>query len=342
VVTSAAVKSPWCLAEVAIALSRGSRLLPGRAESGVNHPLLGSAQYADLSVDSTAGRAGLVEALRRVDAVGGFGWPDDLSPFPGLRPFDVEQHRVFLGRVGETEELAELLRSSAKQAKAAMLLVIGPSGCGKSSLVRAGLLPVMAEEPGWLTLPPILPGADPVAALARELAAAARRSNLDWTVEHVYRVLDKRGLVGCADELLLAHPDGPLRRLLLVVDQCEDCTPLGHWQPPASHDPSRAAASTSTAWLWPVTAWRALPVVRSQICTCPPVSAEASQDPSAVTTNALTPRVSAASTSAACARTATNPSRSPTYSTNTCHHRPTGLKTRQNRASTKPGAIQFR
>jgi WD40 repeat protein/energy-coupling factor transporter ATP-binding protein EcfA2 len=220
VVTSAAVESPWCSAEVGIALSRGSRLLPVRAEAGVNHPLLRSAQYTDLT--STAGRAALVEALRQVDAAGGLGWPDDRSPFPGLRPFAVEQHRVFFGRGGETEELAALLRSPAEQAKAAMLLVVGPSGCGKSSLVRAGLLPAMAKEPGWLTPPPIRPGADPVAALARELAAAARRSKLDWTVDHVHRLLAERGLVGVADELLLASPGGPSRRLLLVVDQCEE------------------------------------------------------------------------------------------------------------------------
>ncbi|MGH3696956.1 MAG: TIR domain-containing protein [Pseudonocardiaceae bacterium] len=220
VVTSAAVESPWCSAEVGIALSRGSRLLPVRAEAGVTHPLLRSAQYADLT--SITGRAMLVEALRQVDAAGGFGWPDDRSPFPGLRPFAVEQHRVFFGRGGETEELAALLRSPAEQAQAAMLLVVGPSGCGKSSLVRAGLLPVMAKEPGWLTLSPILPGADPVAALARELAAAARRSKLDWTVDRVQRVLAERGLVGVADELLLVSPSGPSRRLLIVVDQCEE------------------------------------------------------------------------------------------------------------------------
>ena len=59
---------------------------------------------------------------------------------------------MFFGRVGETEELAELLHSLAEQAKAATLLVVGPSGCGKSSVVRAGLLHVMAKEPGWLTL----------------------------------------------------------------------------------------------------------------------------------------------------------------------------------------------
>ncbi|MGH3976161.1 MAG: hypothetical protein ACRDS9_22970, partial [Pseudonocardiaceae bacterium] len=97
-----------------------------------------------------------------------------------------------------------------------------PRGAGKSSLVRAGLLPVLAGEPGWRTLAPILPGADPVAALARELAAAARRISLNWTVEHVHQQLDTRGLTALADELLVADPDGPQQRLLVVVDQCEE------------------------------------------------------------------------------------------------------------------------
>lgn len=88
-----------------------------------------------ITLDSTAAPGALVEALRRVDAVGGFGWPDDRCPFPRLRPFDVDQHRVFFGRVSASVELAELLRSPAEQAKAGALLVVGPSGCGKSSLV---------------------------------------------------------------------------------------------------------------------------------------------------------------------------------------------------------------
>ena len=103
-----------------------------------------------------------------------------------------------------------------------MLLVVGPSGCGKSSLIQAGLLPVMAAEPGWRTLPPILPGVDPVGALARELATAARSIGLDWTVQRVERRLDADGLTPLADELLLADPAGPQRRLLVVVDQFEE------------------------------------------------------------------------------------------------------------------------
>ena len=51
VVSSAGVASTWCTAEVSFALSRGSRVLPVRVEPGVVHPLLTSAQYADLTGD---------------------------------------------------------------------------------------------------------------------------------------------------------------------------------------------------------------------------------------------------------------------------------------------------
>src|SRR5262245_20266678 len=213
----------WCTAEVSIALSRGSRLLPVLAERGVIHPLLKSTQYADLTGDSVAARASLIEALRRIEAAGGSGWPDGQSPFPGLRSFGIELHRVFFGRSSEVEQLAGLLRSPAERAEHAVLLVIGPSGCGKSSLVRAGLLPVMFEEPGWWALPPILPGADPVTALVHELAAAARQVGLGWTAAHVRRRLDDDGgLTDLVDELLVAAPGGRRRRLLVVVDQFEE------------------------------------------------------------------------------------------------------------------------
>ena len=218
VVTSASLASRWCTAEVAIARSRGIRLLPLQAEPGVADPLLKAVQHTNLTRDPVTARTALIEALRLVDAA----WPDDRSPFPGLRPFEIDQHRVFLGRAAEIGQLAGLLRSPAERAEGAALLVVGPSGCGKSSLVRAGLRPVMAGEPGWRTLPPIVPGADPIAALARELAATARQSGLDWTVAHVRHELDHGGLTRLADELLLAAPGAGQRRLLVVVDQFEE------------------------------------------------------------------------------------------------------------------------
>ena len=106
--------------------------------------------------------------------------------------------------------------------KRAVLLVVGPSGCGKSSLVRAGLLPVMAGEPGWQTVPAILPGTQPVAALTRELAAAAHQLGVGWSTADIRRRLDDGGLAELANELLLAGP-GPRRtHLLIVVDQFEE------------------------------------------------------------------------------------------------------------------------
>src|SRR3712207_7435262 len=99
-----------------------------------------------MTKNAATARARLAAELLRVDAAGGAGWPDDRSPFPGLRPLAADEHQVFFGRSSEVEQLATLLRSPAEQSDPAQVLVVGPSGCGKSSLVRAGLLPVMRSE----------------------------------------------------------------------------------------------------------------------------------------------------------------------------------------------------
>src|SRR3712207_972403 len=113
ILTSAYLESVWCTSELTIAQSRGSRLLPLQVEPGVKHPLLNSVQYVDMTTDAAAARARVAEALLRVDAAGGRGWPDDRSPFPGLRPLDTDEHSVFFGRSREVDQLAELLRSPA-------------------------------------------------------------------------------------------------------------------------------------------------------------------------------------------------------------------------------------
>jgi WD40 repeat protein len=228
VLTHAYRNSTWCAAEVGIAQAHGSRLLPLLAESGAEHPLLppGRYQFALLVNDPVAARAALGEALRRVDAAGGLGWPEDRSPFPGLRPFEPDLHRVFFGRHAEVAALADLLRSLVTAADAAMVLVVGPSGCGKSSLVRGGLLPVMAGEPGWETLPAIVPGTDPVAGLTRAVAVGARLLGLDWSAAQVRdRLGHVDGLAAAADELVVAG-EGRTRQLLLVVDQFEELLTL--------------------------------------------------------------------------------------------------------------------
>src|SRR3954452_11820347 len=253
VLTSAYIASPWCSAELGIAQSRGSRLLPVRAEHGVRHPLLAPVQYVDMTVDAAGARARVAEALLQVDAAGGYGWSDDRSPFPGLRPLDTAEHSVFFGRAREIDQLATLLRSPAERADPAVLLVVGPSGCGKSSLVRAGLLPVLAAEEDWWTLSAILPGRHPVAALASALAEAADRVGLAWTVTEVDHRLHHGDLTVLVHDLLLAAP-GHRRHLLLVVDQFEELLAQT-----GTEERARFAALLSDALAGPVQGLATLP-----------------------------------------------------------------------------------
>lgn len=63
VVTSAYRTSRWCAAEVEVARSRGSRLMPLQAEPGVVDPSLESIQHIDMARDPVAACTELVAAL---------------------------------------------------------------------------------------------------------------------------------------------------------------------------------------------------------------------------------------------------------------------------------------
>jgi hypothetical protein len=93
-VSRASIASAWCVCEVSTAMALGSR--PLQVERGVRHPLLSRLQHESADGDDADdARTRLVAQLRLVDAQGGSGWSDDRSPFPGLRPFDADQHQVF-------------------------------------------------------------------------------------------------------------------------------------------------------------------------------------------------------------------------------------------------------
>src|ERR1700691_1191444 len=61
-------------------------------------------------------------------------------PFPGLRPYRLEDEDFFFGRGDQIFSLYRLFDHSR------FVAVVGSSGSGKSSLVRAGLLPLLARE----------------------------------------------------------------------------------------------------------------------------------------------------------------------------------------------------
>ncbi|MFD4024714.1 hypothetical protein ACFWRV_14535 [Streptomyces sp. NPDC058576] len=127
-------------------------------------------------------------------------------PYPGMKPFPVEESGYFRGRDALADHLTALVASVAPSP----LVLVGASGVGKSSLLRAGLLARLERHPeAWpvLTLP--APGEHPLHALADLWARATGRSR-----QQVRAALDR----GRFPAPLRGHP---VCRLL-IVDQFEE------------------------------------------------------------------------------------------------------------------------
>jgi WD40 repeat protein len=103
-------------------------------------------------------------------------------PYQGLAPFTAENSDLFFGRARATRALIERL-GRRLDGPGAILMVTGASGVGKSSLLRAGVLPALANGmlpvAGSTRWPRLLitPTARPLDALAACLAGAYGEDN---------------------------------------------------------------------------------------------------------------------------------------------------------------------
>lgn len=150
--------------------------------------------------------------------------PLSAAPYPGLRPFTVDESDIFFGRQDQTEAL--LNRLDATQ----FLAVLGPSGCGKSSLVRAGLIAKL--EAGLMPragtrwhVAEMRPGDRPFLQLSRQLIRLGVVARNDEPVEMQAVRLEASLRQGplALGELLAAQPAATqARSLLLLVDQFEE------------------------------------------------------------------------------------------------------------------------
>ncbi|MFD8981238.1 AAA family ATPase [Streptomyces sp. NPDC059564] len=137
-------------------------------------------------------------------------------PYPGLAAFEGRHARWFFGRDRLVAELTA--RLDQRLGTGGMQMVVAPSGAGKTSLLRAGLLPRLAQGtlPGSERWPKLVltPTAEPVRALASRIAAL---TVADADAVEAELTADPRRLMAT---LLPAPRAGS--RVVLVVDQFEE------------------------------------------------------------------------------------------------------------------------
>lgn len=137
-------------------------------------------------------------------------------PYPGLRAFDRHEAEWFFGREALVSRVMDRLELCVSDHRP--LAVVAPSGAGKSSLLRAGVLPALAQGrlPGSRHWPQLLltPTAEPLAALASGLGRLT-----DAEPARITEEMEAGRLTSFVRERLDLWPD---RRFVLVVDQLEE------------------------------------------------------------------------------------------------------------------------
>lgn len=147
------------------------------------------------------------------------------NPFPGLRPFKIEESHLFFGREGQSDEV--LLKLS----KSRFVGVIGPSGSGKSSFIYCGVMPILYggfltdASPDWEVVV-TRPGAGPIDNLAEALLknSAEYRSadNEEKKIKRtIFSTLLRSSSLGLVEAIEQTRKNQDINYLVLV-DQFEE------------------------------------------------------------------------------------------------------------------------
>src|SRR6188768_2677854 len=147
------------------------------------------------------------------------------NPFPGLRPFKIEESHLFFGREGQSDEV--LLKLSKNK----FVGVIGPSGSGKSSFIYCGVMPILYggfltdASPNWEVIV-TRPGAGPI----DNLADALLKNNEEYlgaepeekTIKRtIFSTLLKSSSLGLVEAIEQTRKEADVNYLVLV-DQFEE------------------------------------------------------------------------------------------------------------------------
>ena len=219
-VTPAWLASKWCFAEFVQARATGKAIFPIIFTADGGQTFAGDLQRVDFSTDPEGGKRSLAQRLKdlALDVQSGFDWDPRRAPYPGLPAFEREDAAVYFGRDPEVRDLIDRLRARRAMGGAHMLAVLGSSGSGKSSLLRAGVLPRLQKfEPGFVVVPPLRPGNDPCAELAKAMAEALNQPT-QWRTLAEHLAADPAAV---ATDLLMAAGRREAT-LLITIDQAEE------------------------------------------------------------------------------------------------------------------------
>lgn len=146
-----------------------------------------------------------------------------VNPFPGLRPFTMDESHLFFGREGQSETIVNYLSDYRFAA------VTGASGSGKSSLIYCGVTPLLyggfISQAGsdWEIIA-TRPGSRPIWNLAKALSKADSENNntenSQEQKEFYYSLLNRYSL-GLTDAIKQAF-ENKSSNVLLVIDQFEE------------------------------------------------------------------------------------------------------------------------
>lgn len=147
------------------------------------------------------------------------------NPFPGLRPFKIEESHLFFGREGQSDEV--LLKLSKNR----FVGVIGPSGSGKSSFIYCGVMPILYggfltdASPNWEVVV-TRPGGGPIDNLAEALLKNNDEYNSSDNEEKkikrtIFSTLLRSSSLGLVEAIEQSRKDNDVNYLVLV-DQFEE------------------------------------------------------------------------------------------------------------------------
>lgn len=148
-----------------------------------------------------------------------------INPFPGLRPFGVEESHLFFGREGQSDE------ALVKLAENRFVGILGASGSGKSSFMFCGLIPTL--HGGFMTdagsnwrVVVSRPGGGPIDNLAESLLVKDQEYNslseedklIRKTIIGTVLRSSSLGLI----EVIKQLKDDKSQNVLILIDQFEE------------------------------------------------------------------------------------------------------------------------